>query len=177
MIKNPWKTIKSRVAYKNPWMTVRHDDVIRPDGKKGIYGVVVKRDFVLVIPVYQKKLYLVNIYRYPVQAESWEFPEGDWEPNETHRAGAQRELLEETGFCPGQLVHLANLWLAVGNSNQGFNVYLADDCRKVSEVTDLDIAKVRGFTVNQLEKMIQQGKIKDSPTVTALYLYQKYLRR
>jgi ADP-ribose pyrophosphatase len=176
-MKNPWKTIKSRVAYQNPWMSVRHDDVIRPDGKKGIYGVVVKRDFVLIIPVYQKKLYLVNIFRYPVQAESWEFPEGDWEPNETHRAGARRELLEETGFKPGKFIHLANLWLAVGFCNQGFNVYLAEECRRVSGFTDTDITRMKGFTLAQIEKMIQQGKIKDSPTITAVYLYKKHLKQ
>lgn len=158
-------------------MTIRHDDVIRPDGKKGIYGVLEKRDFVLIIPVFQKKLYLVNLYRYALEAESWEFPEGDWELKETHRSGAQRELLEETGFKPGKMIHLAYLWLAVGYSNQGFNVYLADDCRKVSNVTDIDIARMKGFTLVQLEKMIQQGKIKDSPTITAIYLYKKYLRR
>jgi 8-oxo-dGTP pyrophosphatase MutT (NUDIX family) len=176
-MKNPWRTIKSRVAYKNPWMTIRHDDVIRPDGKNGIYGVVVKRDFVLVVPVFRKKLYLVNLYRYPVQAESWEFPEGDWELNETHQAGARRELLEETGFKPSQLVYLAHLWLAVGNSNQGFHVYLAADCKKVSNVTDIDIARIKGFTLAQVEQMIQRGKIKDSPTIAAVYLYKKYLHR
>src|SRR5262245_48538032 len=29
-----------RVAYENPWITVWHDEVVRPDGSPGIYGVV-----------------------------------------------------------------------------------------------------------------------------------------
>ncbi len=29
-----------RVAYENPWITVWHDEVDRPDGSPGIYGVV-----------------------------------------------------------------------------------------------------------------------------------------
>ena len=29
-----------RVAYENPWLTLWHDEVTRPDGSPGIYGVV-----------------------------------------------------------------------------------------------------------------------------------------
>jgi 8-oxo-dGTP pyrophosphatase MutT (NUDIX family) len=176
-MKNPWKTVKSRVAYKNPWMTIRHDDVIRPDGKKGIYGVVETSDFVLIIPVYKKKLYLVNLYRYTTQAESWEFPSGGQITNETPQAATRRELLEETGFKPGKLVRLAYLWFAVGFCGQGFNVYLAEDCQIVTKSLDNDIARTKCFTMAQVEKMIERGIIKDSLTITAVYLYKKYLHK
>src|SRR5450756_2456063 len=38
--RNPWRRVARRVAYENPWLTVWHDDVIRPDGAPGIYGIV-----------------------------------------------------------------------------------------------------------------------------------------
>src|SRR2546423_8910758 len=38
--KSPWKTIASKQIYDNPWIAVREDQVIRPDGEPGIYGVV-----------------------------------------------------------------------------------------------------------------------------------------
>src|SRR6516162_2762803 len=37
---NPWRRLSRRVAYENPWICVNEDQVIRPDGKNGIYGVV-----------------------------------------------------------------------------------------------------------------------------------------
>ena len=37
---NPWRTLSSRPIYSNPWIKVREDQVIRPDGNPGIYGVV-----------------------------------------------------------------------------------------------------------------------------------------
>ena len=37
---NPWKTLSSALKYENPWFRVREDAVIRPDGNRGIYGVV-----------------------------------------------------------------------------------------------------------------------------------------
>ena len=37
---NPWRTLSTRPIYANPWIKVREDQVIRPDGNPGIYGVV-----------------------------------------------------------------------------------------------------------------------------------------
>jgi hypothetical protein len=39
------KRLTSRVVYENPWMTVREDTTERPDGSRGIFGVVEKADF------------------------------------------------------------------------------------------------------------------------------------
>ena len=36
----PWRRRSRREAYANPWITVWHDEVDRPDGSAGIYGVV-----------------------------------------------------------------------------------------------------------------------------------------
>ena len=57
---NPWKTLSSRVVYTNPWITVREDQVIRPDGAPGVatnYGVgpvagFVHREFIGLITAY-----------------------------------------------------------------------------------------------------------------------------
>ena len=35
-----WRREARRIAYENPWIVVHHDDVTRPDGAPGIYGVV-----------------------------------------------------------------------------------------------------------------------------------------
>jgi hypothetical protein len=42
--------LSTRAVYENRWMRVREDEVRRPDGSQGIYGVVEKPDFVIVIP-------------------------------------------------------------------------------------------------------------------------------
>ena len=49
---NPWTTLSSRPVYENPWIAVREDQVLRPDGKPGIYGVVhFKNAAIGVLPV------------------------------------------------------------------------------------------------------------------------------
>jgi hypothetical protein len=44
------RTISSREVYRNAWLSVRDDEVVRADGSTGVYGVVDKPDFALVIP-------------------------------------------------------------------------------------------------------------------------------
>jgi ADP-ribose pyrophosphatase len=70
------KTTGSRVVYQNRWMRVREDAIERDDGSAGIYGVIEKPDFALIIPIENDSLYLVEQYRYPVAARFLEFPQG-----------------------------------------------------------------------------------------------------
>jgi hypothetical protein len=93
---NPWKTLSSRFVYDNPWIRVREDQVVRPDGQPGIYGVVeFKNRAVGVLPVDDKgRIWLVGQFRYTVQAYSWEIPEGGGPPSESPEATARRELRE-----------------------------------------------------------------------------------
>jgi len=60
-------------------MAVREDDVVRSDGSTGIFGVVEKPDFALVIPFDGAGFYMVEQYRYPVGARFVEFPQGSYE--------------------------------------------------------------------------------------------------
>ena len=41
--------VSSRQVYANRWMTVREDVIRRSDGAEGIYGVIDKPDYALVI--------------------------------------------------------------------------------------------------------------------------------
>ena len=61
-------------------MRVREDMIRRRDGSTGIYGVVEKPDFVVIVPVEDDgRVHLVEQYRYPVKGRYWEFPQGSWE--------------------------------------------------------------------------------------------------
>jgi hypothetical protein len=43
--------VSSRVVYENPWLTLREDRIERGDGSPGLYSVIEKPDFALVIPM------------------------------------------------------------------------------------------------------------------------------
>ena len=100
------ETTSTRLVYENRWMRVREDTIRRRDGSKGIYGVVEKPDFVVIIPVEDDgRLYLVEQFRYPVKGRYWEFPQGSWEQIEgaDPLEMARGELREETGLDAAEM--------------------------------------------------------------------------
>ena len=78
------ETVSSKIVYENKWMIVKEDHIKRQNGSNGIYGIIEKPDFVVIIPIENNSLYLVEQYRYPVKGRYWEFPQGSWE-NEKNR--------------------------------------------------------------------------------------------
>ena len=95
-----FKTLSSKVVYENKWMRVREDAIERPSGQQGIYSVMEKPDFTVVIPVQDGYVYMVEQYRYPVEKRQLEFPQGTWEEEGDADPAelAAGELQEETGL-------------------------------------------------------------------------------
>ena len=69
----PWTRLSSRVFYENPWIRVREDQVLRPDGSPGIYGLVhFKNLAVAVVPIdADGKVILVGQHRYAFDRHFW----------------------------------------------------------------------------------------------------------
>src|SRR5690242_4083454 len=110
-----WKTISSTIIYESPWVKLQHDQMIMPDGTPGEYDIVVRNDFVVVIPITNGIFTLVDQYRYPIKMRSLEFPEGGIENGELPADAAKRELREETGLTCSSVTQLGFLHLANGN--------------------------------------------------------------
>ena len=169
---------ESTVIYSNRWMTVREEKTLRHDGVRGIYGVVDKTDFALVIPYADGGFHLVEQYRYPVKARYWEFPQGSWEtrPDADPLAVARGELAEETGLRAGTMTPLGHLFEAYGYSNQGFHVVLATDL--TAGETDLEESEAglvsRWFSEEEVWDLIAGGRLKDAASIAALALFQRH---
>ncbi|RZS32466.1 8-oxo-dGTP pyrophosphatase MutT (NUDIX family) [Herbihabitans rhizosphaerae] len=164
----------SRQVYANPWMTVREDAVRRPDGTEGIYGVVDKPDYALVIPLDGERVHLVEQFRYPLSMRRWEFPQGtapdraDSDPAEL----AARELREETGLRAGSLTEIGQLDVAPGLSSQRGRVFLATELTEGEherEHTEQDMTSA-WFPRGEFEAMIARGEITDAQSVAAYTL-------
>jgi 8-oxo-dGTP pyrophosphatase MutT (NUDIX family) len=165
------KRISSKIVYENKWMKVHEDEVRFPHNHNGIYGVVEKIDFALIMPFYSNTFYLVKQYRYAIQTYSWEFPQGKHENNPTidPKILAKSELEEETGLKANYLEKIGYLKEAPGFSSQGFHIFFAKDFEQGTrqlEKTEEGL-EVKRFSVNELEDMIRNGTIVDSPTVSA----------
>jgi ADP-ribose pyrophosphatase len=167
------RQLSSRTVYSNPWMTVREDDIRFPDGHEGIYGVVEKPDYALIVPIHDDgRIQMVQQYRYTVGARFWEFPQGtaQGQPDIDPEALARAELEEETGFRAGRMERVAQLFQAYGYSNQAFNGFLARDL--VPGVMKRDVEEqgmvTAAFRLQQILDMIAEGEIRDASTVAML---------
>ena len=168
------KTLSSRTVYENRWMRVREDSIKRQDGSSGIYGVVEKADFVVIAPIENGRIHLVEQYRYPVQGRYWELPQGSWEdaPGTDPLELARAELREETGLSARTMIHAGHLFEASGYATQGFHIYLAQGLLEGEvqrEQSEQDMVS-RAFPVEEVLAMVLNGTIKDAATVAALGL-------
>lgn len=171
---SPYVTVSSRIAYENRWTRLREDRIRRPDGSAGLYGVVERADFAVIVPWQNGRLTLVEQYRYPVSARIWEFPMGMWEqaPGTDPSVLAVAELKEETGLIAGRMTHAGEIFQGPGYCNQRGHIFLATDLvqgETAREVSEQDMIR-RDFTLADFEAMIRDGTVREAMTISAFGL-------
>jgi 8-oxo-dGTP pyrophosphatase MutT (NUDIX family) len=168
------RQLATSVVYRDRWMSLRVDEIERPDGSRGRYAVVDKADFALVIPAEDGGFHLVEEYRYPVGGRYWSFPQGGFGPGRRGTALelARAELAEETGLAAASMEHLGHLFCAHGTSSQGFDVFLATGLSHGEPDREPEEQDMRHAWVprEQFEAMIRDGVIRDDSTLAAYAL-------
>lgn len=168
------KTLSSAQIYRNKWMALREDRILRADGSEGLYSVIEKPDFVVILAVEDDAIYIVEQYRYPLGERTIELPQGSWEHTLTAAPEqvAAGELREETGLVAGKMTRIGYQKLAQGYSQQGYHIYLASELSH--HAPSLDAEEV-GLTARKIKtrdfmQLILDGKVSDATSVTAFLL-------
>ncbi|WP_373235595.1 NUDIX domain-containing protein [Cohaesibacter celericrescens] len=167
------KQLTTRAIYKNRWLSLREDKVRFPGGHEGIYTVVEKADFAVIIPIHADgRIQLVQQYRYPVGGRYWELPQGAWEdkadvdPLELARG----ELAEETGLIAGRMEKLGEIFNSYGCLDQTCHMYVARDLKQGEtnrEATEVGM-ETAAFPYDELLSLIRKGEMPDSVTLSVL---------
>jgi 8-oxo-dGTP pyrophosphatase MutT (NUDIX family) len=165
------RRVASREVYRNSWLTLREDDIRRSDGSQGIYAVVDKPTYALVIARDGDRFQLVEQFRYPLGLRRWEFPQGS-APELAHVEPAElaaRELREETGLRAASLVALGQLDVAPGMSSQRGWVFLATGITEGEHEREHEEQDMHSewFSREQVERMIRDGDITDAQSIAA----------
>ena len=168
------RTLASSVIYEDSWMALRRDEIERRDGSRGVYAVVDKPDFAVIIPAEDGRFCLVEEYRYPIQRRVWAFPQGAYPGRATGDPErlARMELAQETGLTAAGLLRLGYLHSSHGTSGQGFHVYLASGLTEGIPDREPEEQDMRHRWVSRAEfkNMILNGSITDDSTVAAYSL-------
>jgi len=166
-----WRRHARRTVYENPWLTVWHDEVTRPDGEPGIYGVIHYANLAVGVVAIdaQDRVALVGQHRYTLDAYSWEIPEGGVPPDEDPQAGAARELREETGLIAMEWREISRLHLSNSVSDEVAVHFLATNLTPGAPSPDgtEDLA-VRWVPFDEALAMAMDGRITDAMSVAAL---------
>ena len=167
----PWTRHARRVVYENPWIAVWHDDVTRPDGGPGIYGVVHFRNAASGVVVLDDadRLLLVGQHRYTLDAYSWEIPEGGVAPDEEPLDGIRRELREETGVEATTWVEIGRYALSNSITDELGLVWLATGLSQGTAAPEpTEELAVRWVPFDEALAMTVDGRITDAVSIIGI---------
>lgn len=167
----PWVRRSRRTAYENAWLTIWHDEVTRPDGGPGIYGVVHFANLAAGVVVLDEhdRVLLVGQHRYTLDAWSWELPEGGVAPAEPPLDGIRRELREETGVDAAEWIELARMHLSNSISDEAAILYLATNVTQgTADPEPTEELESRWLPFDEALAMTLDGRITDAMTIVGI---------
>jgi 8-oxo-dGTP pyrophosphatase MutT (NUDIX family) len=167
----PWRRRSRREAYANPWISVWHDEVERPDGGDGIYGVVHFANLAVGVVVLDDadRVLLVGQHRYALDAYSWEIPEGGVPDGEPPLEGAIRELREETGVDADSWRELLRVHLSNSVTDEAGVVFAARArSHGVASPESTEDLAIRWVPFDAALTMMAMGEITDGLTIMGL---------
>ncbi len=178
LFRGPYEVLGTEDIYRNPWIHLHEDQVIRPGGSRGVFGVVEMKEGSSVLAMDEDGIvYLVREYKYAIERDSLELMSGALEDGESPLEAAKRELREELGL-------IADVWIPFGVVDPFTTVvrspnhmFLARKLRPAESSPDegevLNVVKVPFATA---EKLVLDGEITHSASCVLLLKVGLYLR-
>ena len=176
----PWERRNRRVAYENEWIDVYDDEVVRPDGEPGVYGVVHPKFLAVGVVAIDANdtVLLVGQHRYTLDLFTWGIPGGGVAFDEDPLGGAKRELAEETGATARTWHELARFTLSNSITDGRGVVFLATGLSHGEphrEGTELGM-EIRRLPFDEALGLVDSGEIHDVFTQVGLLAADRYLR-
>jgi 8-oxo-dGTP pyrophosphatase MutT (NUDIX family) len=173
---NPYRILSRTGLYDSPWIRLREDRFEHRRGALGRYAVCGFRRTacgVLALDA-EDRVVLVGQWRYPLEAYSWEIPEGGGEAGESPLAAIQRELSEEAGLEARVWEPLAFCHNSNSSTDEETFLFLARDLQEApgcAPEPDEELLQHRE-PFDQCVARVLSGELSDALTVVALLALQ-----
>lgn len=171
--------IERKVIYQGKTIALRNDILLDQGKPIRKWDIVEHPGAVVMVPITNEgKLILVKQWRRAVQEIILELPAGTLEQGEPPELCAQRELQEEIGFRAKKMTSLGGFYSAPGFCSEYLHLFLAQDLEESALDADGDEAiDLVVVNIDQVWKMIAEGKIRDAKTIAGIACYEKWIRQ
>lgn len=168
-----FKVTSSKMIFTGKVFNIKFDEIEYESGNKGIREVVLHNGGSVVVATNNNNIFLVKQYRYPFNEYLYELPAGKLELNEDPDVCALRELEEETGYKTDSLYKLGEIYTSPGFCSEKLHIYLADNLieGKLAREEGEFGMELYEFSLEEILKMIIDGKIKDAKTICGINYY------
>ncbi|MCB9420965.1 MAG: NUDIX hydrolase [Ardenticatenaceae bacterium] len=174
-----WEKLNSQHLADYRIFTVRQDKRVSPrTGREHQFYVLESQDWINVIPLTPEgKVVMIHQFRHGTAEITLEIPGGIVDNEDGDPAvAARRELLEETGYAAGDIVHIGTVAPNPAFLDNRCHTYLALDARWVQQPQfdgAEDIA-VEEFDLAEVPELIRNGRINHALVIAAFYHYEHY---
>jgi len=175
-----WQRVGSRQIADCRVFRVREDECRRTDGgSEARFFVLENPDWVNIIALTPRdEVVLIEQFRHGIGETILEIPGGLIDDGEDAADAARRELLEETGYSPDEIVLIGTSRPNPALQNNTIYHFLATGCIEAAETAFDEHESITTLLVplGDVDTMMKSGRIAHSLVVTAfhyLYLYSK----
>jgi ADP-ribose pyrophosphatase len=167
-----WRRLGSEVVHHNRWFDVRRDEVVRPNGGRGVYSHVVVPGSATVLAVDDTgQVVFTRQWIYTHGAVQWRLPGGGIEPHDADPVtAARRELAEETGLHAEHWEPLGRVHGADAVSNHVDWVFLAGGLTSHAQALEPGEADLRVVHVpfGEALELVRSGQVPHAGSAYAL---------
>lgn len=169
----------SDVREGSGFLKVKSQSFLYPNGSIQNRDYIEKKKASVVVPITADGNVVLVVQPIGLSKEGSlvEFPAGYWELNENGEQAGIRELSEETGYVPEQIIYLGEHYQDPGGIRQTVDVYLALGCKGLNE-QKLD----KGEYIKHVEvpyelalELMDEGYFKDANSYIGLSKTDRYL--
>lgn len=176
-----WKTRSQKYLLQDEWIRVRADVCEMPNGQ------IVEPYYTLEYPNWANvtaitpdlEIVLVRQYRHSYGEAILELPGGGIDAGEPAMKGAQRELLEETGYASESWEELAQVSPNPANHNNLSFTFLCLNAHKVAEqhLDESEDLEVVLMPLAEVQQLMRDNKIVQAMHVTSLFYVFERLKQ